>query len=160
MKHILSISIVALLLAVPMRGQDLNRDSVPVISMYKHIDEMPEFPGGEEKLRWFVKKNLIYPIEAWNDTNYKKNPPLHFIVRKDGVACGLQLQDAHPSLYKEWKRLFDMMPLWTPAKNKRVPFDVEHTLYDMSCDDKTNLPFHIVRLMKEISGSDNPTKNI
>lgn len=147
MKHILLISIVALLLAVPIRSQDLNRDSVPTVNVYKEVDEYVLFPGGTTSLRKFVEKNFVYPVEAWGDTLYKNISELQFIVRRDGVACGLDDTEMHPAVYKEWKRLFSMMPLWEPAKIKGYPVDVECRISIPPFNYASKLPYQIDRKM-------------
>lgn len=149
----------ALLLAVPIRSQELNRDSVPTIHVYKSADELPSFPGGIDGFQRFVEKNLIYPAEAWQDTVYTDDSVLQFIIRRDGVACGLKQNGMHPAMYKEWQRLFSIMPLWTPATINGYPVDVEYSISVDTYDSmNTGFPFHVVRLMNRLGNSINSNK--
>ena len=157
MKNVLLISTVALLLAVPVRSQDLNRDSVPTVNVYKNADEIPFFPGGVDGFHRFVEKNFIVPAEVWRNGG-GNGSKLRFIIRRDGVACGLKRDGMPLPLYEEWKRLFSIMPLWTPAMIKGYPVDVEYSLFVSLYDRKTGFPFHIVRLMKDLGNYDDPNK--
>ena len=118
---------------------------MPNARIYSGASEYTSFPGGMPRLKRFVEKNFNYPKEAWGEANRLSNSDLHFIVRRDGVACGLDGKDMHPAVYEEWKRVFRLMPLWEPAKIKGHPVDVKcHTrlhVYDQS----SGLPFHIER---------------
>ena len=154
MKARIIIGLSLFLLVGGVHGQELNRDSVPNARIYSGASEYTSFPGGMPRLKRFVEKNFNYPKEAWGEANRLSNSDLHFIVRRDGVACGLDGKDMHPAVYEEWKRVFRLMPLWEPAKIKGHPVDVKcHTrlhVYDQS----SGLPFHIERgknkLMKKV----------
>ena len=150
MKPISLISVLVLLLAVPSHGQDLNRDSVPTVNVYKDAEEFPIYPGGTDGLKRFVEKNFIFPAEAWGDTTYTNVGKLRFIVRRDGVACGLDKEGMHPAVYKEWQRLFSIMPLWEPGRIKGFPVDVECRISISPGTVSPKLPFHIDRKMNNL----------
>lgn len=150
MKPISLISVLALLLAVPSHGQDLNRDSVPTANVYKDAEEFPIYPGGTDGFKRFVEKNFIFPAEAWGDTTYTNVGKLRFIVRRDGVACGLDKEGMHPAVYKEWQRLFSIMPLWEPGRIKGFPVDVECHISISPGTVSPKLPFHIDRKMNNL----------
>ena len=82
----------------------MNRDSVPPANtIVDQVDELPMYPGGYQALAAFFRKNFIYPAEAWQQSD-KYEDVLRFVIRADGVACGLQKVHMHPALYEEVKR--------------------------------------------------------
>ena len=155
MKHLVPAILLAFLMgAASLSAQDLNRDSIPPANtMVAHPDEEPEYPGDYYALNNFIQKNLIYPAEAWR-AGEREPGALRFIIRADGVACGLQPSGMHPTLYEEMKRVFSLMPRWIPAKKDGRPVNVNYTiptapihLYDYW---DTAMPYHVADAMKKI----------
>ena len=139
-------------LALPAFAQDdWKRDSIPP-EIYTSADYIPEYPGGWEALDAFFKRNFVYPAKAWREEERHGNGVLRFIVRADGVACGLQQDGMHPALYAELNRVFHLMPRWKPATKDGKPVDVGYNLSSatLALYDQlgTELPFHIVSAMK------------
>ena len=109
-------------------AQELNRDSIPPAStIITDPDEMPEYPGDYYALNAFLRQHLIFPADAWR-AGEREPGALRFIIRADGVACGLQPSDMHPSLYRELKRVFALMPRWVPARKDGRPVNVDYTI--------------------------------
>ena len=129
MKHLVPTILLAFLMgAASLSAQDLNRDSIPPANtMVAHPDEEPEYPGDYYALNNFIQKNLIYPAEAWR-AGEREPGALRFIIRADGVACGLQPSGMHPALYKEMKRVFSLMPRWIPGKQDGKPVRVSYVV--------------------------------
>ena len=142
--------ILFLFYSVHLFSQDeLNRDSVPpAYSIFTTAEELPYFPGGMNGLNTFFRKHFVYPAEAWKSG--EKAGVMQFVVRADGVACGLVQGNMHPALYEELKRVFRIMPLWYPAtmggRPVNVIYSIDMPLYDYK---NTNLPFHVLDLMKK-----------
>ena len=146
------IFIVGLFLPILAFAQDdWKRDSIPP-EIYTNADYIPEYPGGWEALDAFFKRNFVYPAKAWREEERHGNGVLRFIVRADGVACGLQQDGMHPALYAELNRVFHLMPRWKPATKDGKPVDVGYNLSSatLALYDQlgTELPFHIVSAMK------------
>ena len=155
MKHNIIIFLLIFMYGIAtISAQELNRDSVPPANtIVDQVDELPMYPGGYQALAAFFRKNFIYPAEAWQQSD-KYEDVLRFVIRADGVACGLQKVHMHPALYEEVKRLFNIMPLWEPALKNGRPVNVDYTLpptaaplYD---DRNTGLPFHVLKAMNKI----------
>lgn len=161
MKSFLLICTTLLLMAVPLHSQDLNRDSVPNIHVYtKNIGEIPIFPGGRSGLQRFVAKHFVYPAEAWQDTSSQySNDLLSFVVRRDGVACGLKGDKMHPAVYKEWQRLFSFMPLWEPATIRGMPVDVRMGKRVFLTSRHTGFPFSVDRMVKALGSTIDQNRN-
>ena len=138
---------------------ELNRDSVPpAYSIFTTAEELPYFPGGMNRLNAFFRKHFVFPAEAWK--NGKRAGVMQFVVRADGVACGLVQGNMHPALYEELKRVFRIMPLWYPAtmggRPVNVIYSIDMPLYDYK---NTKLPFHVLDLMKKNRMEENKEYN-
>ena len=128
------IGISLFLLVGGVHGQELNRDSVPTthvynIKNYKRVGEAPAFPGGRTAFQQCVVKNYSFPMESWEEDKKLPGVNLEFVVRKDGVACGLRRNGMSAAMYEELLRLFRLMPLWEPGKIKGSPVDMECSFY-------------------------------
>ena len=145
-------------------AQELNRDSVPPANtIVAHPDEMPEYPGDYHALNVFLRQHLIFPADAWR-AGEREPGALRFIIRADGVACGLQQSGMHPSLYRELKRVFALMPRWIPARKDGRPVNVDYTiptapihLYDYW---DTAMPYHVAAAMRKIKRYTNESKDL
>ena len=82
-------------------------------------EEMPEFPGGPDSLKAFLRQNLKWPIEygCWNGTVL-----VEFIVEVDGSITHPRVE---VSLYKDFDeealRVIKLMPKWKPARAQGKP---------------------------------------
>lgn len=103
----------------------------PSRPVYKVVDEMPRYPGGDEALLQFIARNIIYPDEALQ-TAKQGRVVCAFIVEKDGAVSHVKvLRGIYPSLDKEAARVIASLPAWKPGKVKgqavRVAFTVPIT---------------------------------
>lgn len=90
---------------------------------YFTAELMPEFPGGQETMMEFVRRNVKYPDEALAK-NIGGSVIIQFVIETDG-SIGRQkvLKNVHPLLDAEAFRVVSLMPAWTPGKQngKVVP---------------------------------------
>jgi protein TonB len=92
------------------------------------VEEMPEFPGGEQKLYEHISKNVLYPPLAI-ENNIQGNVIISFIVEKDGsIRHAEVLKSVHPLLDKEALRVVGSMPKWKPGKQKGKAVRVRYNL--------------------------------
>lgn len=103
----------------------------PSRPVYKVVDEMPRYPGGDEALLQFIARNITYPHEALQ-TDKQGRVVCAFIVEKDGAVSHVKvLRGIYPSLDKEAARVIASLPAWKPGKVKgqavRVAFTVPIT---------------------------------
>jgi|GEM_PF-507552 len=109
-------------------GDDLfvTTDSVVLPDIpFDIVEEMPEFPGGEEALFRFLGKEIKYPKFAF-DNRIQGTVHLRFIVGKDGYVQEESieiLRSPHESLSRESIDAIKNMPQWKPGmqRGKRVP---------------------------------------
>jgi hypothetical protein len=101
-------------------------------SVYTVVPEMPQYPGGEEKLIEYLHKNIKYPAikreESVTSTFY-----ITFIIDKNGKAIhGKILEGTAESVNDQLLKAIDAMPLWIPGKLDNRTVNVRY-----------NLPMHI-----------------
>ncbi len=93
------------------------------------VEEMPEFPGGEEALINFVYKNFQYPKEC-EEIGAQGTIIVNFVVEKDGsvsnirVIRGIDCKAAE----EEAIRVVKMMPKWKPGRQQGRPVRVYFNL--------------------------------
>jgi periplasmic protein TonB len=94
-------------------------DAGPVLAP----EEMPEFPGGLDKVLPFLKKNTIYPQYAI-ESRIQQKFSVRFVVDENGYVTAPEILNAgvDPILATEAKRVINLMPRWRPGKsnNKNV----------------------------------------
>ncbi|MFC4211856.1 energy transducer TonB [Pedobacter lithocola] len=85
------------------------------------VDVMAEFPGGINKVREFIAKNLRYPEEA-QENEVEATARVKFVVEKDGSVTNIQLEKKLGYGFdEEVMRIFKRMPKWKPALLKGHP---------------------------------------
>ena len=82
------------------------------------VEQKAEFVGGMIKHMEFMMRNLKYPKEA-EKAGASGTVRVHFIVEKDGRLTHFEvIHSPDEKLSEEALRLMELMPRWTPAKNK------------------------------------------
>ncbi len=81
------------------------------------VDEEAQFPGGKEKMKEYLQKNLVFPEEALDGEGGKCY--LRFVVSKEGDISNVKvtrgLVDC-PACEREAMRVIKKMPNWRPGK--------------------------------------------
>lgn len=92
------------------------------------VEQMPEYPGGEEALRKFIAKNLKYPQVA-QENGIQGKVYVTFIVDKQGnVTKATIARGIDTALDKEALRVINSLPRWTPGKQRGLPVNVSFTV--------------------------------
>jgi len=96
--------------------------------VYKVVEQMPEFPGGDLALRTYIGREVKYPDDAVK-AGIQGKVYVTFVVSKDGKVMNPKIiRSASPSLDKEALRVIGSMPTWIPGKQSGKNVDVEFTL--------------------------------
>ena len=83
--------------------------------IYEKVDQMPEFPEGQDKMMEFISQNLQYPNRASRE-KVQGMVVVKFVVNKEGrVINPTIIKSVHPSLDAEALRVIRLMPLWKPG---------------------------------------------
>ena len=99
-------------------------------------DQMPSFPGGDQKMMKFIQKNIKFP-QAEYDAKLSGTTYITFVVEKDGSITGIAVLRGVPNgpgFDKEAMRVIAEMPKWVPGKNNGQVVRVQY-----------NLPIHFSR---------------
>ena len=85
------------------------------------VEEMPEFPGGQDSLNAFLSREIVYPKVAL-ENGIKGTVLVEFVVEKDGrVTNGKVKVPLFPECDEEALRGVMSMPKWKPGKNMGKP---------------------------------------
>lgn len=115
-------------------AQNVKGDSVRVIEEFPDdggvVDEdppmmfvevMPEFPGGVDSMKTFLRREIVYPKVAL-ENGITGTVLVEFIVEKDGrVTNGKVKVPLYSDCDAEALRVVMSMPKWKPAKNMGKP---------------------------------------
>ena len=105
--------------------QVLNTDNDTVFQI---VEQMPQFPGGEQALMEFVAKSVVYPEEA-KEKNISGRVFVSFVVEKDGSVSNVKvLRGIGGGCDEEAVRVIKSMPKWEPGKMKGKPVRVSYQI--------------------------------
>ncbi|MFD2935446.1 energy transducer TonB [Spirosoma flavum] len=94
----------------------LDSNSVPVRKIFTVVQEPPQFPGGMNQLRTYLRENMKYP-QAARQAKKEGKVFVSFIVNeRGGIEEARALKSLDPALDAEAVRLVESMPAWTPGK--------------------------------------------
>lgn len=92
------------------------------------VENMPEFPGGQEAMFQFLANNVVYPPEA-KKNGIQGRVFVGFTVGKDGVIKDVHIvRGVHKLLDKEAMRVVRLMPKWKPGMQKGKAVAVSYNL--------------------------------
>lgn len=92
------------------------------------VEQMPQFPGGEEELINFISRNLRYPSVA-QEIGIEGRVIVRFVVSKTGDVGSVEvIRSLDPSCDKEALRVVKMMPKWIPGRQNGRNVPVYYTI--------------------------------
>jgi len=92
------------------------------------VEEMPEFPGGEQALRQHIAGAVKYPVNA-QEKGIQGKVYVTFVVSKDGSIADVKIaRGVDPSLDAEALRVVNSLPKWKPGKQKGQAVNVSYTV--------------------------------
>ena len=100
-------------------------------TIYKVVEELPEFPGGTGELMTYLMKNLVYPQECNAVPGFGMRVIVRVVVEKDGSLSDITVLNhkdsnketpenkaAREAARNEAVRVVKSMPKWTPGTIK------------------------------------------
>ena len=97
-------------------------------TIYKSVEQMPMFPGGEAGLLRYLQENIQYPPEAAKD-NVQGRVILQFVVDKTGQVGEVKiLRSVSEELDAEAVRVVKTLPKFEPGRQDGQPVSVWYTL--------------------------------
>jgi periplasmic protein TonB len=96
--------------------------------VYQEVDEMPEYPGGDEALRNDLIGSIKYPEEA-RKNGIQGKVFVSFVVDEKGKVTNAKIErGVEPSLDKESLRVVGELKTWNPGKEKGKIVKVAYTI--------------------------------
>ena len=118
---------VAALSAQNTRGKNNVKESVDEPTFIT-VEQMPEFPGGQEGLVNYLVENLNYPEKA-KAKKITGKVYVSFVVEKDGSISNVKvLRDIGYGCGEEAMRVVKAMPRWKPGMQRGKNVRVQYTL--------------------------------
>lgn len=82
------------------------------------VDQMPEFPGGQEALFSYLSESITYPEAAKTDS-ISGVVYISFVIEKDGAVDEVQVRRGiGGGCDEEARRVVSEMPAWIPGSNR------------------------------------------
>lgn len=101
--------------------EDTNEEN----KIYDVVEQMPQYPGGKDKLTQYLAMSIRYPKEA-EMAGMQGRVIGSFIVEKDGSLTGARIEKSvDKSLDAEALRIINEMPKWTPGMQDGEPVRVK-----------------------------------
>ncbi|MBR1513688.1 MAG: energy transducer TonB [Bacteroidales bacterium] len=86
--------------------------------IFQIVEEMPSFPGGEQKLMEHIAKNIKYPQIA-RETGVQGRVFVGFVVEPDGSISNVKLlRGIGGGCDEEAMRVIKSLPKWKPGKQR------------------------------------------
>ena len=95
--------------------------------IYKVVEVMPQFKGGNAKMMEFLMMNMKYPESAIK-AKQQGRAVVGFVVGKDGTVSDVYIERStrYDVLDNEAMRVVKSMPAWEPGKQNGKPVDVKY----------------------------------
>ncbi len=95
---------------------------------YTFVEQMPEFPGGEDEMRKYFSKTVVYPIVA-QENGVSGTVFITFVVGSDGSINRVKIaRGFDKSCEDEAIRVISHMPRWKPGRQNGKPVFVQYTV--------------------------------
>lgn len=129
---------------VSTRSTDSIAPTAEDTNVYKFVNEMPEFPGGNNSIGTFLAKEIKFPEDAKEKGVYGI-VLIEFVVEKNGLVSNVRLKvPLYPSCDSEAVRAVKAMPKWKPGIQNGKPVRCYFNIpirYDQSLNDNgSNAP--------------------
>ncbi len=96
--------------------------------VFRAVEQMPQFPGGEAELMKYISKNIKYPTMAM-ENNIQGRVVVQFVVTKNGSIGEVKvIRSKDPDLDKEAVRVVKTLPKFIPGKMNGQAVNVWYTL--------------------------------
>ena len=96
--------------------------------VFRSVEQMPQFPGGEDALRKYLASHVNYPPMA-AENNVQGKVVVQFVVEKDGKVGEVKVvRSVDKDLDREAVRVCKSLPKFTPGRQNGQAVSVWYTL--------------------------------
>ena len=107
---------------------DVEEEEVVEQEVFTIVEQMPSFPGGDQKMYEYLGKNIKYPQVA-RETGIQGRVFVNFVVEPDGSVSNVKvLRGIGGGCDEEAMRVVKGMPKWAPGKQRGKAVRVSYTL--------------------------------
>jgi len=100
----------------------------PEGEIFYRTDEMPEFPGGIDKMLQFIAENVRVP-KCVTYASVEGRSIIEFTVEKDGTLSDFKVvRSLHKECDEEAIRVLKTMPKWKPGMERGKPVKIKYTV--------------------------------
>ena len=125
MKKIILISILGFSIFSLNAQSEIPPSADTAETVFMVVEQMPEFPGGDDAMSKFLDENLVYPKQA-KKQNIQGKVWIGFIVDKDGTVRNVEvLRGIGGGCEEEAVRVIKLMPKWKPGTQSGKPVMVK-----------------------------------
>ena len=109
---------------VEIQGRNMNTSE----TIYRAVEQMPQFPGGDAALMEYIESNIQYP-PMYAEINVQGKVIVQFVVDKTGKVGEVKVvRSVDKELDKEAVRLCKSLPDFTPGRQNGQAVSVWYTL--------------------------------
>ena len=107
---------------------DLDLEEEDDGEIFRVVEQMPKFPGGDEALLTYITNNVRYPQIA-KEYGVQGTVYITFVIDKKGKVKDVEIiRGVERSLDKEAKRVIESLPKFAPGKQRGKPVQVQFTV--------------------------------
>ena len=107
---------------------EVEEEDVQEQEIFQIVEEMPAYPGGDQRLMEYVAKNIKYPQIA-RETGIQGRVFVGFVVEPDGSVSNVKvLRGIGGGCDEEAMRVVKSMPKWKPGKQRGKAVRVSYML--------------------------------
>ena len=100
----------------------------PKNEIFEFVEQMPEFPGGEDAMMAYIQKNMKYPKAAVENST-EGRVIVNFVVNDDGNIVDVKtVRGIGSGCDQEAERVVRSMPAWKAGKQNGKPVRVSYSL--------------------------------
>lgn len=97
-------------------------------TIYKVVEQLPEYPGGTAKMLTFISENIKYPQSAM-EKGIEGKCYIQFVIDVDGSITNVELlRGFDEECDAEALRVVNLMPKWKPGKKDGKPVRVNYLI--------------------------------
>ena len=107
---------------------EIEEEDIQEAEIFTIVEEMPDFPGGTQKLADYLAKNIKYPQMA-RESGIQGRVFISFVVEPDGSISNVNvMRSLGGGCDEEAVRVVKSMPKWKPGKQRGKPVRVSYIL--------------------------------
>ena len=112
----------------PDKEDDYLNEKKDTVNVYDVVEQMPNFPGGYQKMHEFIEKNLHYPKEC-AEKGVHGRVIIAVVVERSGKLTNIRVvKSVNPALDKEALRIVNLMPKWIPGRQSYKEVRVKYII--------------------------------